>query len=46
MPPEAVPFVAAVVAFFGFFIAVVGGTSVWAALPRVESRRDESRSTL
>jgi hypothetical protein len=36
MPPEAVPFVVAIVAFFGTFILAVGGAALWTAFPRAE----------
>lgn len=39
MPAAAVPVVAAVVAVFCFFMAVVGGVSLWCNLP--ESARED-----
>lgn len=33
MPPSAVPVVAAIIAAFSVFIVVVGGVSLWSALP-------------
>jgi hypothetical protein len=37
MPPEAVPFVCAIVAYFASFIVVVGGVQLWLALPEPRS---------
>ena len=45
MPPEAVPFIVAVVAFFGAFIVVVGGVSLWTALPGPGVRTADTPST-
>jgi len=39
MPASAVPFIIAIVLMFSFFIAVVGGVSVWTYLP---DRRTEA----
>lgn len=33
MPTEAIPYVVAVVALFGTFMAVVGSVSIWSKLP-------------
>ncbi len=33
MPTEAVPFVLAILAFFGVFIVAVGGAQIWTGMP-------------
>jgi hypothetical protein len=41
MSPDAVPFVAAIVAMFAIFMVVLGGTALWTRLPdRKHSSRD------
>lgn len=40
MPPEAIPFVGAVVVAFALFIVVIGGVSVWSSLPRRDAPRE------
>lgn len=40
MPPEAIPFVGAVIVAFALFIVAVGGVAIWTALPRRDPPRE------
>lgn len=42
MPSDAIPFVIAVVVFFGAFIVAVGGAALWTALPPPKVPEDEA----
>lgn len=43
MPAHVIPFVAAIVAFFGTFIVVIGGASLWVAIPTPAGRTRRAR---